>query len=79
LETQHALENGKSKLERKNLDLIVINTLEDIGAGFGGETNKILLLDKHNKLTQFELKSKQSVAVDILEAIVQFKKDNQQN
>jgi phosphopantothenoylcysteine decarboxylase/phosphopantothenate--cysteine ligase len=79
LETQHALENGKSKLERKNLDLIVINTLEDIGAGFGGETNKILLLDKHNKLTQFELKSKQAVAVDILEAIVQFKKDNQQN
>jgi phosphopantothenoylcysteine decarboxylase/phosphopantothenate--cysteine ligase len=79
LETQHALENGKSKLERKNLDLIVINTLEDIGAGFGGETNKILLLDKHNKLTQFELKLKQAVAVDILEAIVQFKKDNQQN
>ena len=79
LETQHALENGKSKLERKNLDLIVINTLEDIGAGFGGETNKILLLDKHNKLTQFELKSKQAVAVDIMKAIVQFKNENSKN
>lgn len=79
LETEQALEYGKSKLERKNLDLIVINTLEDIGAGFGGETNKIQLLDKHNNLTQFELKSKQAVAVDILKAIVQFKNENSKN
>lgn len=79
LETEQALEYGKSKLERKNLDLIVINTLEDIGAGFGGETNKIQLLDKHNNLTQFELKSKQAVAVDIMKAIVQFKNENSKN
>lgn len=79
LETQHALENGKSKLERKNLDLIVINTLEDAGAGFGGETNKIQVLDRHNNSKQFELKSKQAVAVDILQAIVHFKNENSKN
>lgn len=79
LETQYALENGKSKLERKNLDLIVINTLEDVGAGFGGETNKIQVLDRHNNSKQFELKSKQAVAVDILQAIVHFKNENSKN
>lgn len=66
LETSNAIEHARIKLEKKNLDLIVINTLEDEGAGFKNETNRIHLLDKHNKLTSFELKNKNLVAEDIV-------------
>lgn len=66
LETNDAIEHAKSKLERKKLDLIVVNTLEDEGAGFKNDTNRIHLLDKYNKLTSFELKSKTLVAEDIV-------------
>lgn len=69
LETNNALEHGKGKLERKNLDAIVINTLEDKGAGFGGDTNKITLLEKDNNFHNFELKSKSDVAFDIVNFI----------
>jgi phosphopantothenoylcysteine decarboxylase/phosphopantothenate--cysteine ligase len=71
LETNNAVENAKSKLVRKNLDLIVLNTLEDEGAGFKSETNKIYLIDKSNKLTSFELKSKSLVAEDIVNHILE--------
>jgi len=66
LETQNALANAKGKLQRKNLDLIVLNTLEDQGAGFGHDTNKITLLDKNNNSTKFELSSKREAASNIL-------------
>ena len=66
LETSHLLENGKKKLAKKNLNLIVLNTLEDKGAGFGVDTNKISILDNHNNLAEFELKSKKEVASDIV-------------
>lgn len=66
LETGDAIENGRKKLEKKNLDFIVINTLEDEGAGFGGDTNRIRILDKGNNLATFELKSKEAVAKDIV-------------
>ena len=66
LETNNALEHGAKKLEKKNLDAIVINTLEDEGAGFGHPTNKISILDKHNNFHKFELKSKTKVAADIV-------------
>ena len=66
LETNHLLENGKKKLAKKNLNLIVLNTLEDKGAGFGVDTNKISILDNHNNLAEFELKSKKEVASDIV-------------
>lgn len=66
LETQNVLENAKSKLLNKNLDAIVMNTLEDEGAGFSNDTNKISILDKHNELTNFSLKTKKEVADDIL-------------
>jgi len=69
LETQDGLENAREKLKRKNLDLIVLNSMEDAGAGFGGDTNKITLIDNKNKITGFELKSKTEVAEDILERI----------
>ncbi|MCT4665566.1 MAG: bifunctional phosphopantothenoylcysteine decarboxylase/phosphopantothenate--cysteine ligase CoaBC [Flavobacteriales bacterium] len=69
LETQNAIEYGKQKLVKKNLDFIVVNTLEDAGAGFGHDTNKVILIDKRNKINKFELKSKWAVAKDIFESI----------
>lgn len=69
LETNNALEYGKSKILKKNLDLIVINTLEDEGAGFGHSTNKVTIITKQNKIDTFELKSKTLVAKDILNSI----------
>lgn len=70
LETDHEIENAKKKIKSKNLDLIVLNSLNDKGAGFGYDTNKITLIDRNNKMVRFELKSKQEVAADILNAIV---------
>ncbi len=72
LETNNELENAKEKLLRKNLDFIVLNSLNDEGAGFGVDTNKITILDRHNNLTNFGLKSKAGVATDIIDKIVTF-------
>lgn len=74
LETNNAIENAVSKLTKKNLDLIIVNTLEDDGAGFAHDTNRIAILDVHNKITKFELKSKSEVASDIVEYMIHFKK-----
>ncbi|MBL1281576.1 MAG: bifunctional phosphopantothenoylcysteine decarboxylase/phosphopantothenate--cysteine ligase CoaBC [Fluviicola sp.] len=67
LETQNLLENGAKKLEAKNLNFIVMNSLKDNGAGFGVDTNKITILDNRNNLQSFELKSKEAVAKDIID------------
>jgi phosphopantothenoylcysteine decarboxylase/phosphopantothenate--cysteine ligase len=72
LETDNELENAKGKLSSKNLDLIVLNSLNDLGAGFGHDTNKITILDKDNKIENFGLKSKKEVAIDILETIYKY-------
>lgn len=69
LETNNAIEYGMSKIVKKNLDLIVVNTLEDSGAGFGHSTNKVTIINKQNKINTFELKSKTLVAKDILNSI----------
>ncbi len=74
LETDNELENAKGKLISKNLDLIVLNSLKDSGAGFGHDTNKITILDRNTKLYTFELKSKHEVAIDILETIIDYSK-----
>lgn len=66
LETQNAIENAKRKVESKNFDCIVLNTLEDKGAGFGGDTNKVRIIDKVGNVQEYELKSKREVAEDIL-------------
>lgn len=66
LETNNEIENAKGKLKRKNLDFIVLNSLQDKGAGFGKATNKITIIDADESLQTFELKSKQAVANDIL-------------
>lgn len=66
LETNNELENAQKKLVAKNLDFIVLNSLQDKGAGFKHDTNKITIVDKSNKITKFELKSKANVAKDIV-------------
>lgn len=69
LETQDAEHNARLKLERKNLDAIVLNSLQEAGAGFQVDTNKISILYPNNKSTHFELKPKAAVAEDILDAL----------
>lgn len=66
LETNNAAANAKAKLEKKNLDFIVLNSLEDTGAGFGVDTNKITIIDRNNKIEEYPLKSKLDVAKDIV-------------
>lgn len=68
LETENGLENARGKLERKNLDLIVLNSPRVPGAAFGHDTNQIQLIDR-NKVTSFELKAKRAVADDILDRL----------
>ncbi len=70
LETENALKNASKKLKNKNLDFIVLNSLENKGAGFGVDTNQITILDGDNNNEQFSLKSKREVAVDIVNKIV---------
>ena len=70
LETDNEIENAKEKLKRKNLDLIVLNSLQDKGAGFKKETNKITIIDKSEKISEFGLKSKAVVAQDIFNEIL---------
>ncbi|KAA2217071.1 bifunctional phosphopantothenoylcysteine decarboxylase/phosphopantothenate--cysteine ligase CoaBC [Maribacter flavus] len=70
LETENELENAKSKLKRKNLDAIVLNSINDQGAGFGGTTNKISFIDTNLEIQTFELKTKAAVAKDILNEII---------
>ena len=69
LETNDETDNARKKLESKNLDFIVLNSLNDKGAGFQVDTNKITIIDKSNNQQFFELKSKQEVAVDIVNKI----------
>lgn len=71
LETENELENAKGKLKRKNCDILVLNSLNDAGAGFNTDTNKITLLDKDNKVQVFPLKLKSEVAIDICNKIVE--------
>jgi phosphopantothenoylcysteine decarboxylase/phosphopantothenate--cysteine ligase len=70
LETEHEQSNAVKKLEAKNFDLIVLNSLNDSGAGFGHDTNKISIIDKQS-IRSFELKNKKEVAQDIVSAIIE--------
>lgn len=70
LETQNELDNAKKKLEKKNLDLIILNSLRDEGAGFKSKTNKVTFIDKNGAVLPFDLKDKAAVAVDILDYII---------
>ncbi|MFK5972733.1 MAG: bifunctional phosphopantothenoylcysteine decarboxylase/phosphopantothenate--cysteine ligase CoaBC [Flavobacteriaceae bacterium] len=71
LETENELENAKGKLKKKNLDAIILNSLNDAGAGFGKDTNKITFIDKNLQIKPFDLKTKAAVATDILNKIIE--------
>ncbi|KUF44051.1 phosphopantothenoylcysteine decarboxylase [Myroides marinus] len=70
LETQNEIEHAKAKIKKKNLDLIVLNSLKDEGAGFGKPTNKVTFIDKDFNIEPKELKLKEEVAQDIINKIV---------
>jgi phosphopantothenoylcysteine decarboxylase/phosphopantothenate--cysteine ligase len=70
LETENEIENAKLKIQKKNLDLVVLNSLQDVGAGFGTPTNKVTFIDKNFKVEPMELKSKKAVANDIVNKVI---------
>lgn len=69
LETNDEIPNAQAKMEKKNFDFIVLNSLNDPGAGFVHDTNKISILHRNNKILHFELKSKTAVAADIIDEV----------
>jgi phosphopantothenoylcysteine decarboxylase / phosphopantothenate---cysteine ligase len=71
LETQNEKVNAEKKLASKNFDFIVLNSLNDPGAGFAGDTNRISIIDKQNRIKEFPLKTKKEVARDIVNAIIE--------
>jgi phosphopantothenoylcysteine decarboxylase/phosphopantothenate--cysteine ligase len=71
LETNNELDNAKKKLKNKKLDFIVLNSLNDKGAGFGHKTNKVTFIDRNNKTQKFGLKLKTEVASDIADKIAE--------
>lgn len=75
LETDNAMVNAREKMQRKNLDMIVLNSLRDTGAGFGTDTNKVTILLPDGTTKAFDLKSKSEVARDIIDTIVALSDD----
>lgn len=71
LETENEIEHAKQKIQKKNLDLIVLNSLNDKGAGFGQPTNKVTFISKDFQIEPKELKSKEEVAQDIINKVIQ--------
>jgi phosphopantothenoylcysteine decarboxylase/phosphopantothenate--cysteine ligase len=72
LETENEIENAKLKIQKKNLDLIVLNSLQDEGTGFQKETNKVTFIDKNFNIQPMELKSKEAVAADIINKVIAY-------
>lgn len=72
LETQNGVQHATGKLERKNLDFIVLNSLSDAGAGFRCDTNKVSILERNGLITEYALKSKTEVAGDIVNKLVDY-------
>lgn len=70
LETDNEIQNARSKMDRKNLDMIVLNSMNDNGAGFATDTNKVTIISRKNNIKEYGLKSKKDVARDIVDAIV---------
>lgn len=75
LETNNEKANAMKKLEEKNADLIILNSLNDAGAGFGYDTNKITIFDANRKEYKFPAKTKKEVAFDIVNTIIQFRNE----
>ncbi|HVG40300.1 MAG TPA: bifunctional phosphopantothenoylcysteine decarboxylase/phosphopantothenate--cysteine ligase CoaBC [Chitinophagaceae bacterium] len=74
LETENEKTNALQKLNNKNADLIVLNSLQDKGAGFGGDSNKITIFGKNNFEKAYPAKSKEQVAADIVDTIINLMK-----
>jgi phosphopantothenoylcysteine decarboxylase/phosphopantothenate--cysteine ligase len=72
LETENEIENAKLKIQKKNLDLIVLNSLRDEGAGFGKSTNKVTFISNDFAIEPQALKSKEEVANDIVNKIISY-------
>ena len=72
LETENGLENAKKKLHTKNIDLIVLNEMNESGVGFKTKTNKVSIITKDDQVSTYDLKPKNEVALDILNAIYQY-------
>jgi phosphopantothenoylcysteine decarboxylase/phosphopantothenate--cysteine ligase len=70
LETENEIEHAIAKIQKKNLDLIVLNSLQDEGAGFGKPTNKVTFIDRELQITPMPLKSKEAVADDLLNILI---------
>ena len=70
LESENEVPNAIKKLLDKNLDMIVLNSLRDKGAGFNYDTNKITIIDKNKNITKYKLKEKDEVAKDIINKII---------
>ena len=75
LETDNELANARKKMKRKNLDLIVMNSLQDKGAGFRVDTNKVTIIDRHNDFTAYDTKSKREVAEDVIDRVIKLKSE----
>lgn len=71
LETENEKNNALNKIRKKNLDFIVLNSLNDKGAGFKHDTNKICIINSNGEITNYELKQKREVAKDIIKKLVQ--------
>ena len=72
LETNNEVENAIKKIQNKNLDFIVLNSLRDKGAGFGTSTNKITIIERSGKSKSYDLKPKEEVAMDIIDTLVYY-------
>jgi phosphopantothenoylcysteine decarboxylase/phosphopantothenate--cysteine ligase len=66
LETHDELNHAQKKLDKKNLDFIVLNSMNDVGAGFAKDTNKVTIIEKNGKKHTFDTKSKKEVSKDIV-------------
>jgi phosphopantothenoylcysteine decarboxylase/phosphopantothenate--cysteine ligase len=75
LETDNEIENARKKLEKKNLDLMVLNSMQDRGAGFGTDTNRVTMIDRAGKMETIELKPKAQVADDLVQRVVKMLED----
>ena len=70
LETDHEVEHARSKLQKKNMDLMVLNSLREEGVGFGTDTNRVTMIDRFGNTDEFELKLKHQVAADLVDRVV---------
>ena len=65
----------QKKLEKKNLDLIVLNSMQDRGAGFGTDTNRVTMIQRGGKIDKYELKPKAQVARDLVQRVIKMLED----